>query len=254
MTRSPTPSSPARARRCRLRGYTLTEILVVIGLIVLLIAIAVPVLSVLSGSRSTEAAENQVAAMLNQARAQAIALQKNVGVCFFVDPASKRTTMALVLQEPAYPQIERLPDYDFVTLQSGTGLQLVHDDQTVAANVPVNQRDRYVRVGVIMFDGRGQAVSVGYQINVNSALAQAMDLQTLLNAMGAPNAAQYHPTEGLYTQLGLVIYDNETFSQRNFSPLDGRKQSDEFEECAWLDANAVPFVVNRYNGTLIRGE
>jgi type II secretory pathway pseudopilin PulG len=242
-----------RRRRRRAWGYSLTEILVVIALIVILIAVAVPVLSVLSGNRSTEAAENQVAAVLNQARAQAIALQRNVGVAFFVDPASERYTMALVTQVvPPNPVIERLPDYDFVTLQSGTGLQFINDDRSVKPNAV---HDRYVRLGVIMFDGRGQAIGVPFQIGVDSALGKAMDLRRVLQTMGfSGNATHYNPNNDVVTQMGLVIYDNEAFSKQEFDPAEGMKSDREAEENAWLDQNAVPLVVNRYNGTLIRGE
>lgn len=256
---SPSPSRPAARTAAAVaaapRGYTLTEILVVIGLIVLLIAVAVPVLSVLSGNRSTEAAENQVAAMVGQARAQAIALQKNIGVAFFVDPASQRYTMALVGQEPASLWVERLPDYDFVALQTGTGVQLLNDDRMAKAGARPQDRDRYVRIGVIMFDGRGEAIASPYQIGVDSALAQAMDLRKILADLGAGNSPVYPPTgQSAYTQLGLVLYDNEAFARNNFSPAEGMKTGDEAQECDWLDANAAPLVVNRYNGTLIRGE
>src|SRR5687768_4420213 len=228
MTRAPQPTPPSSSRHAapsatpRARGYTLTEILVVIGLIVLLIAVAVPVLSALTGNRSTEAAENQVAAMVGQARAQAIALQKNIGVAFFVDPASQRYTMALVGQQPGEQWVERLPDYDFVALPSGTGVQLINDDQSVNPNVGPAGRDRYARIGVVMFDGRGEAISNPFRINVDSALAQAIDLRRVLTDMKLGNAASYPPpTQGAYTQVGLVIYDNEAFARNNFSAADG---------------------------------
>ena len=258
MTSTTPPSSRpiSSDRRRRRSGYTLTEILIVIGLIVVMIAVAVPVLNVLSGNRSTEAAENQVAAVLNQARAQAIALQKNVGVIFYVDPASQRYTMALVQQNGLY--VDLLPDYDYVPLQTGTGIQLLHDDQSVAPNVAPSGRDRYVRMGVVMFDGRGQAIAAPYTIPndpaIPNSLREVIDLKAILNEMGEGNALYYHPDYQLYTQLGLVIYDNEAFATQNFSKLEGMRQRDEADECNWLDANAVPFVLNRYNGTLIRGE
>ena len=253
MTPTTFPSSPRTSSVGRRRGrpgYTLTEILIVIGLIVVMIAVAVPVLNVLSGNRSTEAAENQVTAVLNQARAQAIALQKNVGVLFYVDPASQRYTMALVQQNGFY--VDLLPDYDYVPLQTGTGIQLLHDDQSVAPSVAPSGRDRYVRMGVVMFDGRGQAIAAPYLISPNSSVAEVIDLKQILRDNGLNANEDYRTDEQLYSQLGLVIYDNEAFATQNFSKLE--KQRDEADECNWLDANAVPFVLNRYNGTLIRGE
>ena len=58
-----------RQRRLhRSAGFTLTEILVVIGIIVLFIALAIPAMSAISGTRSIAGAENNLSALL--ARAQ----------------------------------------------------------------------------------------------------------------------------------------------------------------------------------------
>src|SRR5262245_2188336 len=78
------------------KAFTLTEILIVIGIIVLVIALAVPALSVISGSRSIDGAENNISAMLGRARADALGLQKDTGVFFFVDPATERVTLVEV--------------------------------------------------------------------------------------------------------------------------------------------------------------
>ena len=48
------------------RGYTITEILVVIVLIILLIAMAVPAFNVITGSRSVEGAEKMPASLILQ--------------------------------------------------------------------------------------------------------------------------------------------------------------------------------------------
>src|SRR5690242_4684536 len=80
-------------RRC---GFTLVELLVVILLILLIIALAVPAFNMITGSRSVEAAQNMIAAMLGRARAEAISRQKKIGVFFFVDPATDRSAIALV--------------------------------------------------------------------------------------------------------------------------------------------------------------
>src|SRR5579862_7373475 len=94
MTALPTPFStrPARHRR----AFTLTELLIVIVLIIIILGIAIPTLSVLTGSRSTEAAKNQLAAMLGRARGLAIQNNATVGVAIFIDPNSGQTDMALV--------------------------------------------------------------------------------------------------------------------------------------------------------------
>jgi prepilin-type N-terminal cleavage/methylation domain-containing protein len=87
-------------------GFTLTEILIVIGIIVLILAMAVPAFNYITGTRSQEAATNIIAAMLSRARTEAINYQRNnensrayVGVFFFVDPADNRTKLVLVARE-----------------------------------------------------------------------------------------------------------------------------------------------------------
>ena len=75
---SSSPSSLGRsvARSLASSGFTLTELLVVIGLIVLILAIAVPSFSFITGSASLDGAQNQIAAMLGRARSEAIGLQE----------------------------------------------------------------------------------------------------------------------------------------------------------------------------------
>src|SRR5436305_737622 len=78
------------ATRCaahRFRSaFTLTEILIVLGIIVLMLAIAVPALNIIRGNRSVDSAVNQVSALLGRARSEAIGLQITTGVMFFRDP------------------------------------------------------------------------------------------------------------------------------------------------------------------------
>src|SRR2546430_12886721 len=69
-------------------AFTLSEIMVVIVIIVLLLALAVPAFNLIRGSRSVEGAENQIAALIGRARADAIGLQKPFGVLFFIDKES----------------------------------------------------------------------------------------------------------------------------------------------------------------------
>ena len=85
-----------KGRKAR-RGFTLTEILIVIALIVLVIALAIPAFSFITGSRSVDAGENLVSAMMGRARAEAIRNQRVAGVAFFREKSTDRATMALVV-------------------------------------------------------------------------------------------------------------------------------------------------------------
>src|SRR3954468_996764 len=89
-------SRPRRFGRRLRRAFTLTEILIVISLIVLMLGLAVPAFNLIRGGRSTDSAENQVAAMLGHARADAIGLQQPHGILFFIDPSTDRVNVAEV--------------------------------------------------------------------------------------------------------------------------------------------------------------
>ncbi len=74
----------------------------------------------------------------------------------------------------------------------------------------------------------------------------------------------------LSTQVGLVLYDRTTFISQGYTDGDPGLDTTvgaygtyglpnvspvvEGNEEAWLDKNATPFLLTRYNGTIIRGE
>lgn len=97
-TRSPRNEfrSDRRNHKSKKHGFTLAEILVVVSILVIVLALAVPVFNVLSGSRSIETAQNVLGAALGQARTNAINDGRYSGVLFYVDPADRRTRIALV--------------------------------------------------------------------------------------------------------------------------------------------------------------
>jgi hypothetical protein len=74
--------------------------LVVLAIIVIVLLAAVPVFNSLTGNHSVAAAQNQVAAMLVTARADAIYDKQITGVFFFIDPASDSVAMAEVQADP----------------------------------------------------------------------------------------------------------------------------------------------------------
>ena len=96
--------SPSQHRRAA--GFTLTEILVVIGIIVLFIALAIPAFSAISGTRSIAGAENNLSALLVRAREEAIAQADTAdpsyrGVMFYIDPATDTVTGMIVRSTPS---------------------------------------------------------------------------------------------------------------------------------------------------------
>jgi prepilin-type N-terminal cleavage/methylation domain-containing protein len=82
------------------RGFTLTEIMVVVVIIVLLIGMALPVFHALTGSRSEAGARNAIAATLGRARADAIGLDQTIGVAFVYNPSTQKSYLAEVYFPP----------------------------------------------------------------------------------------------------------------------------------------------------------
>jgi hypothetical protein len=162
----------ADGRMTMRRAFSLTEILIVIGLIVLMLALAVPTFNFLTGTRSTEGAQNTVAALIGRARVEAIGLQETRGVFFFIEKSSGRVGAALVREvdapvmavppapppanatfvpdtrvDPASPPevwLDLVPEAEFVTLPAGVMLQTI-DDAMVRPSVPRERiEDAYI--------------------------------------------------------------------------------------------------------------
>ena len=303
------------------RGFTLTEMLIVIGIIVLIVALAVPAFRAMTGGRSVDAAQNQLAAILGQARAEAIGLQKMRGVLFILDPATERVNAVLV-EDGGRPDPQSIPrepteipdiyldavaDRDPIPLPVGVGLQMVDnafmtgtttmmraDDGYIGYNLPPTSGGigggtppaRQVRVGgVILFDGNGRLLMKRYGFRTGTQPGRATSptptrLGELLGHApgGRPPEASVQPQTVTgagaaaenrrppRSQLGFVLYDAEPFKNLNYTPGDSQfgdgdagtyspgGTTGEAGEEKWLDSNAFPVLVNRYNGTLVRGE
>lgn len=116
------------------RGFTLVEMLVVMGIIILAITMAIPTIRYLTGAKSEQSAENAVAAMLAAARADAIGSQQPEGVLFLIDEANDRVVMREVMQtiQPGDPAgvtyLDLVPDRDSVPLPTGIRALTIKDN------------------------------------------------------------------------------------------------------------------------------
>jgi prepilin-type N-terminal cleavage/methylation domain-containing protein len=282
------------ARTKHPRGFTLTEILIVIGIIVLLLAIAVPTMRVLTGGRSIDGAENQISAFVGRARGEAIGLQEERGVMFYYDPDTEKTMLAQV-RVTDYPPggtaevyLDLVPDRDFFSLPSGIDGQVVDDCAVTAPPASLRGDDAFIGYntvfttagttcyrgygGVILFDAYGQIINRTYGFRGLTSTGTATDIFNLLFAGAPPAVAFLNPaTTGpiLHTQFGLVLYDREEFANQGFSSRDSQidvaagvytdnatpsARSPEAREEHWINDNSVPILINRYNGTFVRGE
>jgi type II secretory pathway pseudopilin PulG len=345
------PSRFAAAGSRRRRGaFTMTEILIVIGLIVLLIALAIPAFNYITGSRSVDAGENLVSAMLSRARAEAIANNRTAGIAFFRDPATDRSAMAIVVEaaqrgsltpepagmeqykawkrvqedgigavnyapgdvvvalvdmpapdagrkqtklfvcteahgasnanKPPNPpatsnqwwgqlddeELDTLVGYDFQYLPPGVGAQTINDPDPTGTAAGNPQRDRYLRQGLILFGGDGALLHRKYIIG--SPAATDTDDTHLFRVMGfqlrtgpglATTSVGANATYPIYSQLGVVLYDEPNFRTAGGTQDDPVNDNaaitaPESAEESWLDKNSLSLMLNRYNGTLVRGE
>jgi prepilin-type N-terminal cleavage/methylation domain-containing protein len=94
--------SPINSRSFLRRGFTLIEMITVLTIIILVLAIAIPVWNALMGGTNVAAAQNQISAVLANARADAIYNRRATGVCFYIDPKTQRTAMAEVQVQTLY--------------------------------------------------------------------------------------------------------------------------------------------------------
>ena len=233
----------------RKRGFTLVEMLVVIGIIVLMVAMAVPILGVLKGNRSVEGAENQVAAVLGIARAEAMELQRVRGLLFIQD-GSGRDSMVLV--EASAPGenpvlLDLVPNRDPAYLPLGITAYAISD----VASTPYRgffKTDTPIPTGgVMLFDRTGQLVSLSYGFRTGYAGGRWSEMGKLFynsDGTGSPPGNTIVPVTTVFSQFGLVLFDREMH--------EGASGTD--PKTAWINNNAIPLLVNRYNGTLIRGE
>jgi prepilin-type N-terminal cleavage/methylation domain-containing protein len=309
------------------RAFTLTELLIVMGIIVLVVAVAVPSFRAITGGRSVEAAQNQLAAFIQRARQEAIGVQEMRGVAFIMATDADRPT-AVMVREVARPAptspgefaavdvwLDVVSDRDAISLPAGVGFQMI--DNTIikppaAAATPdpsddVRDDDAYIGMnryvvnmsttptteffrfaGVILFDGFGRVVNKEYAFacyrgGVATDFANLMHM-TVQNSIGfrpglppsvPPKSTDPPPT---LSAVGFALFDQDAFDSLNFTAGDrqcdtnidgGAKYADVNEttwqstqtgrtpeaiEERWLDANATPILVNRNNGTLLRGQ
>lgn len=248
----------------RRRGWTLVELLVVMGIMVLVIAMAVPIFGTLTGNRSIQGAQNQLAAVLSAARTQAMELQRYTGVMFFLDPATDRINMATVYgEEEGGPVVylDVVPDQDFAALPAGVASQTLNSlssDRYMGCTALFGNQS--VPAGpVILFDGRGCLAGVRYGFRMGSG-GRWTAVARLLNPranFAAPPPADWpaSPAGAPVSQFGLVLFPLPAFRAAGYDMSDPQFGGvDPSGEEAWLDSNAVPLLINRYNGTLVRTE
>lgn len=318
----------------RRRAFTLIEVLVVMGIIILLVVMALPAFRFITGSRSSEAATNQIAAALSVARAQAIGVQDTRGVAIYRDPSNDRSIVAIIELKNSFTQfvsgtgatytrgqyvytgtgpyqayvcketyvsngplndpitagndywqpmpdmntqvllgnnfVDITPNSEFLTLPAGVSVRGVANQFKFPNNATVSPdpRYRYLNPAVILFDSNGQLLSTPYLISRTGLLGKVIGDQAgrpegffpLPRIANFPYGLLSNPVGAIATtsQIGLVVFDSETLGNNvpagvlntSTTPSD----SDVSKVNDYLDQNATPIMINRYNGTLVKGD
>lgn len=140
-----------------------------------------------------------------------------------------------------------------VFLPAGVGVQLLNNNLIGAIT-----SNRYISYGAILFDGSGSVLST------QTSIAAGGIIGTRANLLTSPGYSV--PKIGgpiVYSSLGFVLYDLGTYNGQGTvnaiqSVLNAASPAtinyiDSAQE-SWLDSNSTPLLINRYNGTLVRGE
>ena len=161
--------------------------------------------------------------------------------------------------------IDITADTDSVKLPPGVGAQMITDSNYITGGTRAS--DAYLRCGAILFDSAGRVVHTRYSVASGGQLGQQMGLvpagTNMTFTYNYPVAAS---PAVLRSQFGLALYQRQalenqsSYSRDDYSvrvynqTLTSYTSTGEGAEEDWLDKNAIPLMVNRYNGTLIRGE
>jgi hypothetical protein len=220
----------------------MSELLIVIGIIVLLVTLAVPAFNAITGGRSIDAAENNVSAVLVRAREDAVALQEPRGAIFFPDPETGRVTVAEVYfydrtnSNLAISQaIDLLTDRDTLSLPIGVGCRVLTDG---GGSLPI---------GVILFDGLGRVSVQPYNLNGPRLTTDASGTGPF-RRLPKPMPEGMSETAVGVSQVGFVLFDQPAFDQ--VFPPNGSWNTGALRD--WMRDNTTAFLVNRYNGTVLR--
>lgn len=256
-------------------GFTLNELLVVMAIIILVFALAIPAFNVITGSKSIESAENQLSSYLAIVRADAIAAQQPRGLILFEDVATRRMTAIEVYITTRFrttdaPILELVNGRDEMMLPTGVGFRAIPTIQiaTPPSGSPSPQSFQlWPTFAVIMFDGDGRLIispavgsaapNLAYRISLTTPMAPASPPTAITNVQNnlgqrvngslknsSTGATLMPPATSLQVQttFGFALFDAGGFRAQ---PVGNQP--------AWLEVNAIPYLVNRYDGSLQRG-
>lgn len=236
----PGVGGPARA------GFSLTELIIVIGIIVLFIAVAIPAFNIITGQRSIAGAQNLLSAEVAGVRMRAIAQQRHMGLVLMLNQDERITLRRCEVLERhpgAQLVVELVPESEPVLLPAGVSMQFLRAPGGGSAGRYAGFIENGQPVArIMMFDPGGRVELTPYWY------ARSDGSLTLLGEMlGLTSSAQ--PSGGApKPEIGLLLFDRADFAgQFSFEDI-----GSEAAEENWLDENGTLLVLSRYNGTFVQ--
>lgn len=157
------------------------------------------------------------------------------------------------------PVLEVVTGGDYMQLPKGVELRGVGNqfrwpNDTITSTDPTYQ---YTNPAVVLFDGAGQALVTPFVIAQEGLLGEPVRKAGGFVPLGnttvtplpygfsdKPSGINYNVS----SQIGLVNFERSVF--QNAIPASATPA----ELAEWLNQNATPLMLNRYNGTLVKGE
>lgn len=250
------------------KGFTLTELLIAVAIFVVLMAMAVPVFRTLTGSRSIASGTNVLSATLNRVRMEAIGFQQHRGVLFYLDSNTGRVAAVTIIEtdktDTAGPAndpnvyFDMLSNAEPILLPPGVGVQVAISSTSGNRYIGFNQTGSLRVGGIIAFTPQGRLFVGNAGIIARRSLAALGPSTNAGNFFFGATTPTFDRLPWGGTQIGFCLFDSDPFLSLYGGdaawPDDPSYGTVEADKERWLDENAVPFLMNRYNGTLIQGE
>ncbi len=150
-------------------------------------------------------------------------------------------------------QLEITPTHDEVLLPRGIGVA------GLITNATASTQHYFDRCGCILFDGHGRVMVRSYQfgrrvppvpvpVSNLQARTAAVSNATLTNSESGTGFTASSTNALPVSQVAFYLYDSANYQ----AFLDNSAPSTAAQFNQWMTDNAVPFIVNRYNGSLTR--